>query len=184
QIQAPAAHAITSGSSVLVGDLDTGLDYTHPDLAANVDFANSVSCESGAPDQTPAAWADHQGHGTHTAGTIAAASNGIGIVRPAPPTQTAPTPANPTPVLRPIHNDCAVIPVEVPGVIGVSADGNRLFKSYYSNYGIGTIQVIAPGGDRRFQQTADSGHGRVLSTMDPNTTLGHAALLAGVGFTH
>jgi hypothetical protein len=33
----------------LVGDIDTGLDYTHPDLAANVDDAASVNCLSGAP---------------------------------------------------------------------------------------------------------------------------------------
>jgi subtilisin family serine protease len=69
---------------VVVGDIDTGLDYTHPDLAANVDFANSVSCIGGVPDQNPAAWMDVSGHGTHTAGTIAAAANGIGIIGVAP----------------------------------------------------------------------------------------------------
>ena len=74
QIHVPEAHEVTSGSpSVVVGDIDTGLDYTHPDLAANVDFANSVSCVGGVPNQDPAAWDDDNGHGTHTAGTIAAA---------------------------------------------------------------------------------------------------------------
>jgi subtilisin family serine protease len=81
----PEAHGITRGSpAVVVGDIDTGLDKDHPDLLANIDFAKSVSCESGAPDSSPAAWDDHNGHGTHTAGTIAAAANGIGIVGVAP----------------------------------------------------------------------------------------------------
>jgi subtilisin family serine protease len=85
QIKTPQAHAITGGSpAVLVGDLDSGLDYTHPDLAANVDFANSTSCDSGVSNPAPAAWKDDNGHGTHTAGTIAAAANGIGIVGVAP----------------------------------------------------------------------------------------------------
>src|SRR5262245_47311167 len=85
QIHTPEAHTITGGSpAVVVGDIDTGLDYTHPDLAPNVDFANSVSCLGGVPNQDPAAWNDQHGHGTHTAGTIAAASNGIGIVGVAP----------------------------------------------------------------------------------------------------
>src|SRR4051812_30326435 len=85
QIAAPEAHEQTGGSpAVVVGDIDTGLDKDHPDLQPNIDFANSVSCESGAPDQNPAAWDDRDGHGTHTAGTIAAASNGIGIVGVAP----------------------------------------------------------------------------------------------------
>src|SRR5207249_2154172 len=193
--------------------IDTGIDATHPDLAPNFDAADSVNCVSGSPDHTSGAWLDDNGHGTHTAGTIAAAKNGIGIVGVAPnvkiagikagnadgfffpeavvcafvwagthhinvtnnsyfadpwlfnckndpgqraiwhaesrairfaqqngvlvvaaegnqaddlahPTQDATSPDDTTPVLRTVHNDCAVIPVEVPGVVGVTADGN------------------------------------------------------------
>src|SRR5690348_7076628 len=90
QINAPQAHAINGGSpSVVVGDIDTGLDFTHPDLAPNVDFSRSASCVSGAPNTSPAAWDDDNGHGTHTAGTIAAAANGIGIVGVAPKVKIA-----------------------------------------------------------------------------------------------
>ena len=255
QIHAPEARAISGGSpSVIVGDIDTGLDYTHPDLAPNVDFANSVSCIGGVPDQTPSAWRDVNGHGTHTAGTIAAARNGTGIVGVAPnvkiagikagnddgfffpeaivcafmwagthhiqvtnnsyfadpwlfncrndagqraiweaerrairfamqngtivvaaegnqaddlahPTQDATSPDDTTPVLRQIHNDCAVVPVEVPGVIGVNANGNLKLKSFYSSYGVATSDVIAPGGDSVLQRTAAAPNGRVLSSI-------------------
>jgi hypothetical protein len=48
--------------AVVVGDIDTGLDKDHPDLVGNIDFARSVSCESGAPVSAPAAWDDHAGH--------------------------------------------------------------------------------------------------------------------------
>ena len=83
-IHAPQAHAITGGSpAVLVGDIDTGIDFAHPDLAPNIDIADSVNCLTGAPVPGVAAQ-DDNGHGTHTAGTIAAASNGIGIVGVAP----------------------------------------------------------------------------------------------------
>jgi hypothetical protein len=85
QIHAPEARAINGGSSsVLVGDIDTGLDYTHPDLAANVDDTASANCVSGAPVPGMVAANDDNGHGTHTAGTIAAANNGIGIIGVAP----------------------------------------------------------------------------------------------------
>jgi subtilisin family serine protease len=255
QIKAPQARAINGGSSsVVVGDIDTGLDWTHPDLAPNVDFADSVSCVSGVPDQSPSAWMDDNGHGTHTAGTIAAAKNGIGIVGVAPnvkiagikagnaagfffpeavvcafvwagthhiqvtnnsyfadpwlynckndpvqraiwtaerraiafamnggttvvaaegneaddlahPTQDVTSPDDTTPVTRAISNACAVLPVEVPGVIGVTANGNLQLKSFYSSYGMGEADVTAPGGDSILQVTpAAAPFGRVLST--------------------
>jgi subtilisin family serine protease len=57
-----------------------------------------------------------------------------------------------------------VIPVEVPGVVGVTADGNLRIKSFYSSYGVSSVQVVAPGGDSVLQRTAAAPNGRVLST--------------------
>ena len=256
QIRTPEAHAITGGSpEVLVGDIDTGLDYTHPDLAPNVDFENSVSCVGGVPDQDPDAWFDVNGHGTHTAGTIAAAANGVGIVGVAPNVKIAAIKAGndegyffPADVVcafmwagrhdmdvtnnsyfadpwlfncrndpeqriilmaeerairwaqdegvlvvssagnenidlahpavdtispdwppgngveRPVDNNCFVVPAELPGVMTVTANGNLIEKSYYSSYGLGVVELTAPGGDRRFQVTTEAANGRVLSS--------------------
>ncbi len=65
------------GRSVRVAVLDTGIDYNHPDLAANYrggyDFINN--------DNDPI---DDQWHGTHVAGTVAAIKNGFGAVGVAP----------------------------------------------------------------------------------------------------
>src|SRR5260370_9824453 len=81
----PYTTLFRSGSpSVTVGDIDTGLDFTHPNLAPNVDFIKSVSCIGGKTNTSPSAWNDDNGHGTHTAGTIAAANVGLGIVGAAP----------------------------------------------------------------------------------------------------
>jgi subtilisin family serine protease len=80
------------------------------------------------------------------------------------PTQDVTSPDNTTPVVRTVHNDCAVIPVEVPGVVGVTADGNLELKSFYSSYGMGSVAVTAPGGDSILQKTAAAPNGRVLST--------------------
>ncbi len=89
-IGARAAHEVNLGSAnVTVGVLDDGIDAKHQDLAPVVDQSKSVNCVgTGAPDTTPMAWmptsltGDY--HGTHVAGTIAAAKNGVGIVGVAP----------------------------------------------------------------------------------------------------
>jgi len=87
QIKADQAHQITDGSRrVLVGINDSGVDDTHPDLAPNFHAADSVSCvDNGVPDTTEGAWRPTtSSHGTHVAGTVAAARNGVGIVGVAP----------------------------------------------------------------------------------------------------
>ncbi|MFI7672588.1 S8 family peptidase [Actinophytocola sp. NPDC049390] len=86
-IRSDQANAISGGSrSVLVGVLDSGIDPAHPDLAPNLDASKSVGCtDEGVPDTSPAAWAPTtSSHGTHVAGTIAAARNGIGVAGVAP----------------------------------------------------------------------------------------------------
>jgi lantibiotic leader peptide-processing serine protease len=271
QIHTPQAHAITGGSpSVLVGDIDTGLDYRHPDLRQNVDDADSVNCLSGAPVPGAVAANDDNGHGTHTAGTIAAAANGIGIVGVAPnvriagikagnadgfffpeavicsfvwagshhfdvtnnsyfadpyeyncrndpvqraiwkaeqrairyamdqgvtvvaaagndsddlshPTQDVTSPDYPpnTAEQRDVTNACVVIPVEIPGVVGVSATGHNTqdtsagqypdnLKSFYSSFGVSAVDVTAPGGDSVFGTGPEALNGRVLSTWPAN----------------
>jgi lantibiotic leader peptide-processing serine protease len=264
-IHVPEAHAINAGSTdVLVADLDTGLDFTHPDLAPNYDAATSRDCSSGAPTALLPG-NDQNGHGTHTAGTIAAAANGTGVVGVAPNVKIAgiktsnddgfffpemvvcafmwagtngidvtnnsyfadpwlfncrndrtqhaiwkaeqrairfamqngvtvvasegnasedlshPTMDRTSPDFPPgseqereVTNACVVIPVEISGVIGVTANGHNeqtdddpgpdYLKSFYSSFGVATADVVAPGGDSIFGVNPEATNGRVLST--------------------
>ena len=263
QIKAPEANAVTGGSpTVVVGDIDTGVDKDHPDLQGNLDLARSASCESGAPVQDPNAWDDRNGHGTHTAGTIAAAANGFGITGVAPNVKiaaikssnddgwffpemvvcsfmwaganhldvtnnsyfadpwrlncrndaeqraiwkaemrairyamnqgvvvvasagnenedmdhvttddTSPDYPPGSEIEREVTNACVKIPVEIPGVVGVSAVGNNrdpenggYLKSFYSSYGQSVTELTAPGGDSVYGRSAEAPNGRVLST--------------------
>ncbi|MEW2086173.1 S8 family serine peptidase [Streptomyces sp. NPDC005283] len=85
QINADKAWAVTTGSSaVKVGVLDTGVDDQHQDIAPNFDAVDSVSCAYGKADTRTGAWRPVGDHGTHVAGTIAAAKNGKGVIGVAP----------------------------------------------------------------------------------------------------
>ncbi|MGW1313774.1 S8 family peptidase [Streptomyces sp. NPDC002426] len=270
-IKADKAHKKSLGSSkVTVGVIDTGVDDTHPDLAPNFDRKASVNCVSGAPDTTDGAWrpaAGESDHGTHVAGTIAAAKNGTGVTGVAPgvkvsgikvstpagyfyteavvcgfvwaaehgvdvtnssyytdpwlfnckndPDQGAlveavtratryaegkgvvnvaaagnsdhdlaldaiedtTSPNDSTTVTRTVDpSACPDIPTMLPGVVTVSATGAKNLKSSYSNYGLGVIDVAAPGGDSTRYQAPDApaDNGLILSTL-PGGGFGYKA---------
>lgn len=255
-IGAPGARSVQPGDRrVVVGVLDSGVDPAHPDLAAAIDRSRSAGCLTGAPDRAPDSWVPTgSAHGTHVAGTIAAADDGKGITGVAPgvriasvkvvdddgfiypeyavcgfmwaarqgmevvnnsyfvdpwlftctsepgqavaheavrravefatgrgvlpvaaagnerldlsdPTEDVRSPDNAAdPQPRPIDDDCDVLPAELPGVTAVSAVGAHRAKAGYSSYGLGAIDVTAPGGDPG-QVSAVSPSGCVLSTV-------------------
>lgn len=67
------------GQGVLVAVLDSGIDSTHPDIVPNLNTVLSTSFVPGEDYDNPPG-----GHGTHVAGTIAAADNAIGTIGIAP----------------------------------------------------------------------------------------------------
>ncbi|GAB1334876.1 S8 family serine peptidase [Streptomyces sp. E-15] len=246
-IKADKAHEKTLGSrDVTVAVIDTGVDDTHPDIAPNFDREASVNCVSGKPDTTDGAWrpsASESPHGTHVAGEIAAAKNGVGVTGVAPgvrvagikvatpagffyteavvcgfvwaaehhvdvtnnsyytdpwyfncttdPDQKAlvdaitrasryaekrgtvnvaaagnekydlasrsitdpSSPNDGTPSDRVIDpRQCYDIPTQLPGVVTVASTGAKGLKSSFSNYGLGVIDIAAPGGDNTAYQ--------------------------------
>ncbi|MFE2325880.1 S8 family serine peptidase [Streptomyces sp. NPDC059385] len=260
-IKADQAHKINDGSrNVTVGVIDTGVDDTHPDLAPNFSKEQSANCVGGVADTTDGAWRpypDGSDHGTHVAGTIAAARNGVGVSGIAPGVKVAgikvsepgtslffteavvcgfmfaaekgievtnnsyyvdpwmfncktdddqkalvealtraakyaerkgvlnvaaagnenwdlsadsivddTSPDDATPVPRTIDPKvCLDLPTQLPGVVTVSATGDKGFRSYYSSYGLGVVDVAAPGGDKWQVPATPDANGRVLSTL-------------------
>ncbi|MFJ2825277.1 S8 family serine peptidase [Streptomyces toxytricini] len=260
-IKADQAHKINDGSpDVTVGVIDTGVDDTHPDLAPNFSRSQSANCVGGIADTSEGAWRpypDGSDHGTHVAGTIAAARNGVGISGVAPGVKVAgikvsepgtslfyteavvcgfmfaaekgievtnnsyyvdpwlyncksdsdqgalvealtratryaerkgvlsvasagnsdhdlaadsilddSSPNDTTPGPRTIDpSTCLDLPTQLPGVVTVSATGDKGLKSYYSSYGLGVVDVAAPGGDKWQVPATPDANGRVLSTV-------------------
>ena len=263
-IDVAEAHSVTIGSpDVVVGVLDSGVDDLHPDLASQVDDSLSASCVGGVVDTSVGAWRPTTiDHGTHVAGTIGAARNGVGIVGVAPGVRMAAVkvvtddgfiypeaavcgfmwaaqngfdvtnnsyfidpwefncrndarqrpvwaavqralrysanqgvlnvasagnsqydlqhkfvdPNSPndgsSPVEeRVINGACLDLPAEAPGVLTVSATGPTGLHSYYSNYGLGVVELAAPGGDARVPGSEPNG--RVYSTVWPGNGYGY-----------
>ncbi len=93
-IDAFEAHGVNTGAKVRVGVMDTGIDASHIDLRDNFDSALSRNFTTDADDPAGAecqygdcqdpATVDDNGHGTHVAGTIGAALNGVGVSGVAP----------------------------------------------------------------------------------------------------
>jgi subtilisin len=77
QVNAPQSWGYSQGKGIRVAVVDTGIDFTHPDLRPN--YVGGTSFVPGAA--TPM---DDHGHGTHCAGTIAAAVDGSNVVGVAP----------------------------------------------------------------------------------------------------
>ncbi|GAA5064063.1 S8 family peptidase [Streptomyces similanensis] len=270
-IKADKAHEKTLGSpKVTVAVIDTGVDDTHPDIAPNFDRAASADCVSGKPDTTDGAWrpsAAESPHGTHVAGEIAGAKNGVGITGVAPgvkvagikvgnpdgffyteavvcgfvwaaehhvdvtnnsyytdpwyfnctddPDQKAlvdavrraslyaeskgtvnvaaagnenydlasrsitdpSSPNDSTPGDRTVDpHKCFDIPTQLPGVVTVAATGAKGVKSSFSNYGLGVIDIAAPGGDSTAYQTPapPATSGLILGPL-PGGTWGYMA---------
>jgi subtilisin family serine protease len=276
-IKADRAHEVTDGSpEVLVGILDTGIDHDHPDLETNIDTAASVNCaDAGRPDTSPRSWRPTiSDHGTHVAGTVGAARNGVGIVGVAPETRLASvkvvnnsgliypeyavcgfmwaglqgmdvtnssyyvdpymfwcsdrrdqsaakrsvaravawstgqgvvhaaaagnasidlsrnrrdgsSPNDSRPVQRRINAGCQELPAELPGVVAVSSfaqieDTLRTRLSYFSNIGLGVIDVAAPGSEILSSVVRGNGYARFSGTsMASPLAAGVLALLAG-----
>ncbi len=276
-IKADRAQEITAGSDeVLVGILDTGIDHDHPDLEANLDIGASVNCaDAGRPDTSPRGWRPTiSDHGTHVAGTVGAARNGVGIVGVAPKARLASvkvvndsgliypeyavcgfmwaglqgmdvtnssyyidpfmfwcsdrrdqsaakravaravawstgqgvvhaaaagnaatdlsrnhrdasSPNDSRPVSRRINARCHELPAELPGVVAVSSfaqidDTLRTRLSYFSNIGLGVIDVAAPGSDILSTVVRGNGYARFSGTsMASPHAAGVLALLAG-----
>lgn len=103
-VKAPEAWAAGyTGRGVVVAVIDSGVDYTHPDLASNI-WVNSREIPNDGIDNDANGFVDDirgwnfngnrglgsndpmddNGHGTHVAGTIAALRNGVGVTGVAP----------------------------------------------------------------------------------------------------
>ncbi|MFC0596927.1 S8 family peptidase [Streptomyces palmae] len=269
-MKADKAHEKTLGSrDVTVAVLDTGVDDTHPDLAPNFDRKASVNCISGKPNTADGAWrpsATDSPHGTHVAGEIAAAKNGIGVTGVAPgvkvsgikvgnpdgffyteavvcgfvwaaehdvdvtnnsyytdpwnfncladPDQKAlveavsratkyaerrgvvnvaaagnenydlskqitdpSSPNDTTPGDRVIDpSECLDIPAQLPGVVTVSSTGAKGLKSSFSNYGLGMVDIAAPGGDSTaYQKPAPPATSGLIYNTLPGGKYGYMA---------
>src|SRR6266545_1364675 len=78
-------------------------------------------------------------------GSLAVAAAGNSNYDLANKTTDSSSPNDTTPAPRTIDNGCLDMPTELPGVITVASLDQGGAKSSFSNYGLGTIDIAAPG---------------------------------------
>jgi hypothetical protein len=77
RIEADVAWETTTGSTIKVAIMDTGIDLDHPDLQDNIKGQVNMIKPHKSGD-------DDSGHGTHVAGIVAAIDNEIGVIGTGP----------------------------------------------------------------------------------------------------
>jgi subtilisin family serine protease len=103
KVRAPEAWSVTRGTGITVAVVDTGADFNHPDLGANLvaksgsnmlkNTAYVCPFQKAGPNAraSSAVAQDDEGHGTHVSGIIAAVTgNGLGVAGVAPAAKVLP----------------------------------------------------------------------------------------------
>ncbi len=145
-VNAPEAWAAgVRGQGVRVAVLDTGFDIGHPDLAPNIDFNLSRDFTGeGLAYTLP----DPFSHGTHTAGTIAAADNAFGTIGVAP--------------------DASLVLVKVLSDEGSGSFGDVLAGMYYATAVDADVVSMSLGA--LFPRRVDVGPNKLIVAMNRAAT--------------
>lgn len=147
EIKAPSAWSMTTGHRVKVGVIDTGVDFSHPDLKHSLGRGINLLSRGSLPH-------DDNGHGTHIAGTIAAANQMHGMIGVAPRATVYPVKAFD-------HNGSAFVSDIVLGIdwcvrnkmdivnmsFGMKTRSKSLLTAVTNAYNAGVIIVASSGND-------------------------------------
>lgn len=154
QIKAPHAWSTTTGHRVKVGVIDTGVDFSHPDLQQSLSRGINLLNRSMLPH-------DDNGHGTHIAGTIAAANQLQGMIGVAPRALISPVKAFD-------HNGSAFVSDIILGIewcvrnrinvinmsFGMKTRSKALLGAVINAHNAGVIIVASSGNDGK-RRTVD-----------------------------
>lgn len=150
----PQAWSASTGAGEVIAILDTGVDPTHPDLAAHLEPGIDLVDGDGRP-------TDPNGHGTHVAGIAAAVrGNGGGIAGAAPDARLLPVRvlrADGSGVARTIADGVDWATAHGADVINLSVGGEGLTDALFQNGPLnravrnaaarGVVVVAAAGND-------------------------------------
>jgi serine protease len=185
QVDAQQAWDISQGdTSIIIGIIDTGIDWTHPDLAANMwpgigfDFGGL----NGTPDNNPIE--DHPYHGTFLAGVASAVSNNsIGISSIGYKCHLMAVKTSRDDIKDPVSG-LPYIFYGFEGIVYAADHGAKIINCSWGgggysneeqdviNYAVskGALVVAAAGNDNAFEDFYPAGYDGVLSVAatDPN----------------